>query len=98
MTVKPRNTILPEAERGVLLGVRPEHITLVSDRNNADIELKATAVETLAHGYPAGGDVHSGELVARLPGGVHVADGNLLPLAINPGMAHIFDTTSGRRV
>jgi len=101
--VKPRDTVLPEAGRAVLLGVRPEHMTLVSDRNNADIELKVTAVETLgadtlAHGYPVAGGPGSGELVARLPGSVRVADDDVLPLAIDPGRAHIFDAASGRRI
>ena len=101
--VKPRDTALPDAGREVLLGVRPEHLTLVSDRGAVDLELKVTAVETLgadtlAHGYPVAGDLRSGELVARLPGSVRVADGDVLPLAIEPGMAHIFDAASGRRV
>jgi sn-glycerol 3-phosphate transport system ATP-binding protein len=78
-------------------------MTLVRDRNNADIELKVTTVETLgadtlAHGFPVDADPRSGQLVARLPGSVRVADGDVLPLAINPGMAHIFDAGSGRRV
>ncbi|MBX9450800.1 MAG: sn-glycerol-3-phosphate ABC transporter ATP-binding protein UgpC [Mesorhizobium sp.] len=102
-TVKPRETSLPEAGRKVLLGVRPEHLTLVSARNNADIEMKVTAVEalgadTLAHGYPVDGDARAGELIARLPGTIRVADGDVLPLAIDAGMAHLFDAGSGKRV
>ena len=101
--VKPRNTELPELGRKVLLGVRPEHLTLVSDRHNADIEIKVTAVETLgadtlAHGHPIDSDARSGQLIARLPGSARVADGDVLSLAIDPGMAHMFDADTGRRV
>jgi sn-glycerol 3-phosphate transport system ATP-binding protein len=101
--LKPRNTELPEPGRKVLAGVRPEHLTLVSDRNNADIEIKVTAVETLgadtlAHGHAVDGDARSGLLVARLPGNARVTDGDVLPLAINPGMTHLFDADTGRRI
>jgi sn-glycerol 3-phosphate transport system ATP-binding protein len=101
--LKPRNTELPARGRKILAGVRPEHLTLVSDRNNADLEIKVTAVETLgadtlAHGHAVGGDARSGLLVARLPGNARVADGDVLPLAINPGMTHMFDAETGRRI
>ncbi|TKT80371.1 sn-glycerol-3-phosphate ABC transporter ATP-binding protein UgpC [Aquamicrobium sp. LC103] len=101
--LKPRDIVLPESGRSVLLGVRPEHLTLVGDRKNADIELKVTAVETLgadtlAHGHSVSGDARSGELIARLPGNVGVDVDDLLPLAINAGSAHIFDAGTGRRV
>ncbi|MEO4001277.1 sn-glycerol-3-phosphate ABC transporter ATP-binding protein UgpC [Mesorhizobium sp. CAU 1732] len=102
-SIKPRDTVLPEHGRRVLLGVRPEHLTLVSDRNNADVELKVTTIETLgadtlAHGYPVDADGRSGELVARLPGSARISEGDVLPFAIGPGMAHIFDAETGRRV
>lgn len=101
--VKPRNMELPEQGRKVLLGVRPEHLTLVSDRHNADIELKVTTVETLgadtlAHGHPVDGNAKGSELIARLPGNVSVKEGDVLPLAIDPGTAHLFDATTGKRL
>ena len=101
-TVKPRDTALPEAGRKVLLGVRPEHLRIVDGSANADLEMKVTAVEalgadTLAHGHAAessGGDM----LVARLPGSSRVAAGDELPLAIEPGMTHLFDAATSRRI
>ena len=102
-TVKPRDTVLPEAGREVLLGVRPEHMTVTSSRNNADLTLKVAAVEilgadTLAHGHPADATQAGGEIVARLPGGTKIEAGDVLPLAINPGMAHLFDAKTGKRI
>ena len=67
--VKPRDTVLPEQGRKVLLGVRPEHLTLVSDRNNADIELKVTAVETLGavSAWPSPHPVRATAVTRRAP-------------------------------
>ena len=101
--VKPRDTALPDAGRKLLFGVRPEHLRLVNGANNADFEMRVAAVEalgadTLVHGHAAGAGEQAEMLVARLPGGTRVAAGDTLPLAIDPGMAHLFDAGSGRRI
>jgi sn-glycerol 3-phosphate transport system ATP-binding protein len=101
--VKPRDVALPETGRKVLLGVRPEHMTLVGALSDADFEMKVTAVEalgadTLAHGYPSDANGQGDMLVARLPGSTLVQAGDVLPLAINPGMAHLFDAETLRRI
>ncbi len=101
--INPRDAILPEAGRDVLLGVRPEHLTLTSNGNAADLTLKITAVEilgadTLAHGHPTDASHAAGEIIARLPGSTHVEVGDSLPLAIDPGMAHLFDARTGKRI
>ena len=102
-SVKPRDTVLPEIGREILLGVRPEHMTVTSSRSTADLTLKVTAVEilgadVLAHGQPADATQAGGELIARLPGGTRVDVGDVLPMAINPGMAHLFDASTGKRI
>ena len=102
-SVKPRDTVLPEIGREILLGVRPEHMTVTSSRSTADLTLKVTAVEilgadVLAHGQPADATQAGGELIARLPGGTRVDVGDVLPMAINPGMAHLFDAGTGKRI
>jgi sn-glycerol 3-phosphate transport system ATP-binding protein len=109
-TVRPRDMRLPEAGRPVLLGVRPEHLALVS-APDADLVLQVTAVETLgadtlAHGRIGGGNDSSApllgdaanEIIARLPGGAPVKVGESLPLAINAGAAHLFDPATGKRL
>ena len=100
-TVKPRDIVLPESGRKVLIGIRPEHLSPVADLN-ADLHLAVQAVETLgadtlAHGRLADGGAGS-EMVARLPGTSAVKAGEVLPLAIEPGMTHLFDRESGRRI
>jgi len=101
-TVKPRNIVLPESGRKVLLGIRPEHLSPVADLN-ADLHLAVHAVETLgadtlAHGRLADGGGVGDELVARLPGTSAVKPDEVLPLAIEPGMTHLFDRESGKRI
>jgi len=100
--VKPRGSRLPEAGRKVILGVRPEHLALVAT-GNADLELDVIAIETLgadtlAHGRLPDAVNGGGDLVARLPGSVSVKPGERLPLAIEPGMAHLFDAETGARL
>jgi sn-glycerol 3-phosphate transport system ATP-binding protein len=100
--VKPRELRVPEQGGDMVLGIRPEHLTLVAD-GNEDIALHVTAVETLgadtlAHGRISAAEVKGGEIIARLPGGVRVKEGDQLPLAIAPGMAHLFDAGTGRRI
>ena len=101
-TVKPRDLPMPETGRDVFLGVRPEHLTLVNG-GNSDLELSVIAVEslgadTMAHGVLAGSNGHAEKIIARLPGGASVKEGDVLPLAIDPGMAHLFDVASGKRI
>ncbi|MHB2264140.1 sn-glycerol-3-phosphate import ATP-binding protein UgpC [Aliihoeflea sp. PC F10.4] len=102
-TVKPRDTVLPEAGREVVLGIRPEHMKMTDSRNTADLTLKVMAVEilgadVLAHGQPVDAAQAGGEIIARLPGGTKVEVGDTLPLAIAPGMTHLFDAATGKRI
>jgi sn-glycerol 3-phosphate transport system ATP-binding protein len=100
--IKPRDTKLPESGRKVYLGIRPEHLSPVQDLN-ADLKLAVEAVETLgadtlAHGRLADAGGAGGEMVARLPGTSAIKAGDVLPLAVEPGMAHLFDRESGKRI
>jgi sn-glycerol 3-phosphate transport system ATP-binding protein len=100
--VRLRERSTPEAGRDILLGVRPEHMSVVSD-GDADLQLDVSVIEalgadTLAHGHVAGGSAGGGELVIRLPGSTRVVAGERLHLSIQPGMAHLFDAATGRRL
>ncbi len=100
--VKPRDTKLPETGRSVFLGIRPESLIPVEDLN-ADLRLSVEAVETLgadtlAHGRLADAAGQGGEMVARLPGSAAIKPGDVLPLAIEPTSAHLFDKESGKRI
>ena len=100
--IKPRETPLPEPGSQLFLGIRPEHLKKVTD-GNGDIEIDVLAVETLgadtlAHGRLADVSGEGSEIVARLPGVTRVSQGDRLPLAIQPGMTHLFDAETGKRL
>jgi len=54
--------------------------------------------DVLAHGQPVDAAQAGGEIIARLPGGTKVEVGDTLPLAITPGMTHLFDAATGKRI
>ncbi len=97
-SVRLREAVVPDDGRKVLLGLRPERVRAVAP-SEADFSLTVAAVETLgadtlAHGRIAG----ENDFVVRLPGATLVAVGETIPLAIEPGAAHLFDASSGRRI
>jgi sn-glycerol 3-phosphate transport system ATP-binding protein len=61
--------------------------------------VETLGADTLAHGRLAdAANGKSGELVARLAGTSAVKAGDVLPLAVEPGMAHLFDRETGKRI
>src|SRR5690625_6006 len=99
------------AGRQVTLGVRPEHLKLVTDEE-ADLHLEARVVETLGadvlvHGpvvaagsaaRRAAGEGGVGIIAARLPGHARVREGDKLPLKAAEGLLHLFDPDSSKRL
>ena len=90
----------------VLLGVRPEDLLPTGENApetlNCRVELvEALGADTLVHcSLPSeaeGG--RSQELViARLEGSSRPRPGEIIPLCIRPGKAHLFDPTTGKRL
>jgi len=100
LTIRPRGLPTPQAGIDLLLGMRPEHLTAVDERN-ADFSIDVSVVEalgadTLAHGRIVGAEGKA-EIIARLAGGTTVAPGDRIHLALMPGMAHLFDAATGLR-
>ena len=85
--------------KAVTVGIRPEHMEQATPET-AQLVVHAAAVETL------GADtlVHGGlngpgtDFAVRLPGSVTVREGDQVPLKITPGMLHLFDRETGRRI
>ncbi|MFO7667977.1 MAG: sn-glycerol-3-phosphate ABC transporter ATP-binding protein UgpC [Desulfobacterales bacterium] len=90
--------IVNASERSVMVGMRPEHITLAKEEKEAfqvPVELvEILGADTLVHG-PLAGET---QLTIRLPGSVKVSRGDRLKLRINPDKLHIFDRTTGIRL
>jgi sn-glycerol 3-phosphate transport system ATP-binding protein len=82
----------------VMVGMRPEHITLVQGGTDA-FQMPVDFVEvlgadTLVHGLLAG----ENQITIRLPGSLKVSLGDKLKLKIEPEYLHIFDPATGLRL
>ncbi|HWU00499.1 MAG TPA: sn-glycerol-3-phosphate ABC transporter ATP-binding protein UgpC [Terriglobales bacterium] len=90
----PRTDDLPEKMQA---GIRPEHI-LPCAESEAQIRLVAEVVEpqgaeTIVHGLADGL-----KLTVRLDGAQRIAEGEALPLRVDPAALHLFDCETGRRL
>ena len=101
--VQPADPAAPaDAGRWLHLGVRPEHFTLSSaaaDPLWPSLPLRVQGIDHLGsqtelHGQVLGAhDEH--RILARLPGRLEVAVGDVVPLSWSPQQQHLFDLESG---
>ncbi len=84
--------------REVMVGMRPEHITLADgtgDSFSLQVELvEILGADTLIHGNFD----QTVTLTVRLPGGLNILPGEKLNLTVKPDRLHLFDPDSGRRL
>ena len=82
--------------RGVLLGVRPEHLEPCGESDAAFVAavdlVEPLGADTLAHGT-----VEGTRIVVRLTGAQRVSEGRL-PLRFDPAQRHYFEAGSGARI
>ena len=82
--------------RGVLLGVRPEHLEPCGESDAAFVAavdlVEPLGADTLAHGT-----VEGTRIVVRLTGAQRVSEGRL-PLRFDPARRHYFDAGNGARI
>ncbi len=83
----------------VTVGIRPEHLKVVSSEA-AMMRLRVDHVEILGADTFAYG--HFGEdrttLTVRIPAVHHLERNTVLPLAVSPDHLHVFDSATGRRL
>lgn len=93
---------LGDEGRWLNLGVRPEHFTLATEAADAalpSLPLRVQGIDHLGsqtelHGQVLGAhDEH--RILARLPGRLSVAVGDVVPLSWAPRLQHLFDLDSG---
>jgi sn-glycerol 3-phosphate transport system ATP-binding protein len=93
------NNLSKHANQPVHIGVRPEHL------QEAETDTKMTSqkvdmiehlgADTLLHGTFGSSD---SQLTVRLEGIRTINQGEVLPLKIDPGNVHVFDTDTGKRL
>ena len=93
-----RDEFLNHAGLPVKLGIRPEHIVMVTDKKSP-LNLTVKVVErlgadTLIHGTLNEG----GELVLRLDGICEIESNQILNLSFPGDVIHLFDANTGKRI
>jgi multiple sugar transport system ATP-binding protein len=79
----------------VVLGLRPERLTMSADDGRPAIMLSVDVVEPLGSEVMVHGTVGSAAVTARLPGDATTAPGERLRLSFDPARASLFDAASG---
>ncbi|HYM31381.1 MAG TPA: sn-glycerol-3-phosphate import ATP-binding protein UgpC [Candidatus Cybelea sp.] len=82
----------------VTVGVRPEHLALVPEGAAGAFPFTVDVAEELGADTLAHGKVGGEPLVVRLPGHMHVASGDVLPIRPDQRMMHVFDRGTGQRL
>jgi len=95
MNLVPLQAVQPEAAAGQTMGIRPEHIRLVT--NGGGVAAVVQSAEY--HGADTIVTARIGEasLLVRAAGEVALAPGSQVRLGWEPGAVHIFDADNGRR-
>ena len=99
----PAMNILPGPVVGrgpeVTAGVRPEAMQRAADvEGGIPLEVVAEVVEPLGSDVFVHGRAGADEVVARLPGNVHVSPGDRIPLTVDPADLHLFATDTEERL
>jgi sn-glycerol 3-phosphate transport system ATP-binding protein len=85
------------AERGVTVGLRPEHLELAGENGPIPLRielLERLGADTILHGRLPDGTA----LIARTAGIAALSLGETVRLTIAPEQIHLFDAQSGRRL
>jgi sn-glycerol 3-phosphate transport system ATP-binding protein len=96
MNLVPLEAVQPGAGRGQTMGIRPEHIQLLTDGSG----VAATVASAEYHGADTIVTAKVGEasLLVRAPGEVALAPGSQVRLGWEPGAVHLFDEQRGNRI
>jgi multiple sugar transport system ATP-binding protein len=89
---------LGDADRKLVLGLRPENFTIAGDDNPLSFEAVIRFVEPLGSDtlvfFPFGGT----EIIARLPPSPDLKSGKTIRLAADPDKPHLFDAETGKLI
>ncbi len=82
----------------VTVGMRPEHLKLVTDGSGESVSLEVELVEPLGADTLVHGRLDGAELTARLPAHASCTPGERLSLKVEPENLHLFDAETGGRI
>ncbi len=89
----------PEAGREIVLGIRPEHISVQKHSEQAQpFELEPTLVELTGYDQNVTFNFFGSEIVGRMPRTTKVALGQPLSLFLDINEASLFDRATGKRI
>ena len=94
----PMNAGSAQPGRRVMLGVRPEHLSVVADGGAALLSARLMYTEDLGAARLLHGAVGDDELIVHTPDETEDRPGGTLCLAADPANLHLFDAESGRRL
>ncbi len=89
------------SDKDVIIGIRPEHLSVASPDAGDTLPAKVFAVETLGADtfvHAKLGGTMQDDIVFRVPGHERLAEGAAVALRPEPGREHVFDAVSGRRL
>jgi multiple sugar transport system ATP-binding protein len=87
--------------RGVVVGIRPEHVTVGGSLGGGDtarLSGEVEIAEPLGHEVVVHARVGEEQLVAKMPPGAAPRPGDRVTLALDLAAVHLFDSESGRRL
>ncbi|MFW5635875.1 MAG: TOBE domain-containing protein [Thermodesulfobacteriota bacterium] len=91
--------LLDYAGKTVLMGIRPEHLTVTTEdaaRFGFQVDfIEALGADTVVHGAI---EKEGPPLTIRVPGVMKVARGDLLPMTFEPRHLHLFDPETRQRI
>ncbi len=90
--------VYPAADRGPVIGLRPERIRFVPVTAGAKLVGRVAAVENIGGEAIVHVDVHDHRLLARVPRGVAPARGAEIGIDFDHSDLHAFDGNDGRAV
>ena len=82
----------------VVLGVRPEHLRVGTDGERGHARAEVLAVEPLGSETLVYCKADPTEIIARIDGRTDIRPGEVVPISVDAGAAHLFDAGSGDRL
>ena len=82
----------------VKVGIRPEDLALVREKESSCIQTNTTIVELIGSDYYVHSDMDNSDLIAKVPNNYMIRSGAKILLKVNMEKLHLFDDISGQKI